>query len=94
MPTVERWRFMFGEVSVEWARWVEVWNQDVAGQDHPRDPIAPVRVLPAVDVGRVKAGSPAATCSRLSPSRAVRRHASSLLASWPKKSVATRHEKV
>jgi hypothetical protein len=46
LPTVERWRFVFAEIPLEWSRWVEVWNQDVAGQGHPRDAIIPVHVLP------------------------------------------------
>ena len=46
LPTVERRRFLFAEVPLDWSRWVEVWNQDLAGQGHPRDPILPVCVLP------------------------------------------------
>jgi hypothetical protein len=46
LPTVERWRFVFAAVPISWARWVEVWNEDVAGQGHPRDSIIPVRALP------------------------------------------------
>ena len=46
LPTVERQRILFSEVPVAWQRWVEAWNQDLAGQGHPRDPVAPVRVLP------------------------------------------------
>jgi hypothetical protein len=49
LPTVERWQLVFGEVLVPWDRWVEVWNQDTAGQGHPREPVAPVRVLPLLD---------------------------------------------
>jgi hypothetical protein len=47
LPTVERWRFVFSDVPVNWDRWVEVWNEDIAGQGHPRDPIVPVHVLPS-----------------------------------------------
>ena len=47
LPTVERWRLVFAAVPIEWDRWVEVWNEDVAGQGHPRDAIVPVRVLPS-----------------------------------------------
>ena len=46
LPTVERERFVFSAIDVEWSRWVEVWRQDAAGQGHPREPIVPVRVLP------------------------------------------------
>jgi hypothetical protein len=46
LPTVERERFVFSEVEVDWNRWVEVWGQEAAGQGHPREPIVPVRVLP------------------------------------------------
>jgi hypothetical protein len=46
LPTVERWRLVFGAVPIDWDRWVEVWNEDMAGQGHPRDAIVPVRVLP------------------------------------------------
>ena len=46
LPTVERQRILFSEVPVAWQRWVEAWEQDLAGQGHPRDPVAPVRVLP------------------------------------------------
>ena len=46
LPTVERWRLVFAAVPIEWSRWVEVWNCDIAGQGHPRDAIVPVRVLP------------------------------------------------
>ena len=46
MPTVERWRFVFNAAPLPWNRWVEVWNYDLAGRGHPRDPIVPVRVLP------------------------------------------------
>jgi len=46
LPTVERQRLIFREVPVSWLRWVEAWNQDVAGRGHPRESIAPVRVLP------------------------------------------------
>lgn len=46
LPTVERWRFVFTEAPLAWDRWVVVWNQDIAGQGHPRDPIVPVQVLP------------------------------------------------
>ena len=46
LPTVERWRLVFAAVPLDWSRWVEVWNEDVAGQGHPRDSILPVRVLP------------------------------------------------
>ena len=37
---------VFSAVPVTWQRWVEAWNQDVAGQGHPRDGVAPVCVLP------------------------------------------------
>jgi hypothetical protein len=47
LPTIERSRLMFSEIPLAWDRWVEVWNEDVAGQGHPRDPILPVRVLPS-----------------------------------------------
>ena len=47
LPTVERWRLVFGAVPIDWDRWVEVWNEDIAGQGHPRDSIVPVRVLAA-----------------------------------------------
>jgi hypothetical protein len=47
LPTVERWRLVFGAVPIAWDRWVEVWNEDIAGQGHPRDSIVPVRVLPS-----------------------------------------------
>jgi hypothetical protein len=46
LPTVECWRLVFAAVPIEWERWVEVWNEDIAGQGHPRDGIVPVRVLP------------------------------------------------
>jgi hypothetical protein len=46
LPTVERWRFVFAALPLEWSRWVEVWNEDIAGQGHPRDGIIPVCVLP------------------------------------------------
>ncbi len=46
LPMVERQRILFSEVPLAWQRWVEAWDQDLAGQGHPRDPIAPVRVLP------------------------------------------------
>jgi hypothetical protein len=47
LPTIERARLLFSEIPLTWDRWVEVWNQDVAGQGHPRDSILPVRVLPS-----------------------------------------------
>ncbi len=37
LPTIERERLVFSAVPVTWQRWVEAWNQDVAGQGHPRD---------------------------------------------------------
>ncbi len=46
LPTVQRWQFVFNEVPVSWDGWVLIWNQDVAGQGHPRESVAPVRVLP------------------------------------------------
>jgi hypothetical protein len=47
LPTVERWRLVFAAAPIEWERWVEVWNEDIAGQGHPRDGIVAVRVLPS-----------------------------------------------
>ena len=46
LPTVEQRQLAFSEVAVPWDDWVVVWNQDMAGQGHPREPIVPVHVLP------------------------------------------------
>lgn len=46
LPIVERNRLMFSETIVSWQRWVEQWNQDIAGQGHPRDGVGAVPVLP------------------------------------------------
>jgi hypothetical protein len=45
LPTLERPRLVFVNVEVTWQRWVEAWQQDAAGQGHPRDSVAPVWVL-------------------------------------------------
>jgi len=45
MPTIPRRRLLFGEVPVGWDDWVLIWNQDLAGQGHPPESVAPVRVL-------------------------------------------------
>jgi hypothetical protein len=47
LPTVERRRLIFDETPIAWDRWVLIWNQDVAGQGHPVESAAPVRVLPS-----------------------------------------------
>lgn len=47
LPTLERWRLVFGDVPIAWEQWVLAWNQDLAGQCLPSDSIAPVKVLPA-----------------------------------------------
>ena len=49
LPVVERERLLFSDIPIGWDRWVEAWNQDVAGRGHPRESVAPVRVL---DAGR------------------------------------------
>jgi hypothetical protein len=46
MPTIDRQRLIFSAVSVAWWRWVEAWNQDIAGQGHPHDGVVAVCVLP------------------------------------------------
>ena len=46
LPTFERRQLIFDEVPVAWDDWVLVWNQDQAGQGHPSESVAPVRVLP------------------------------------------------
>ncbi len=46
LPTIERGRLVFSEMPVTWPCWVEIWNLDIAGRGHPRDSVAPVRVLP------------------------------------------------
>ena len=46
LPTLSRPQLLFSEVPVSWNDWVATWTQDAAGQGHPRQPIAPVRVLP------------------------------------------------
>lgn len=42
LPTLERGRLVFSAIPVEWAKWVEVWQQA-----YSRDPIIAARVLPA-----------------------------------------------
>jgi hypothetical protein len=46
LPTLLRQQLLFSEVPAAWDDWVMIWNQDIAGQGHPRGSIAPVRVLP------------------------------------------------
>jgi len=46
LPTIERWRLVFSEAPVSWDSWVATWSQDAAGQGHPPDSVARVRVLP------------------------------------------------
>ncbi len=45
LPTLERPRLVFSAVPVAWDRWVEVWDEAIAGR--PARPIISVRVLPA-----------------------------------------------
>ncbi len=45
-PTFPRRQLLFSESLVTWDDWVAIWNQDVAGQGHPHQSIAPVRLLP------------------------------------------------
>jgi hypothetical protein len=46
LPTLRRQEILFSDVPVSWSEWVAIWEEDMAGQGHPRQPIAPVRVLP------------------------------------------------
>lgn len=46
MPTIDRQRLIFSAVPVAWWRWVEAWNQDIAGQGHPHDGVVAVCVFP------------------------------------------------
>ena len=46
LPTFPPRQLLFSEVLVTWDDWVVIWNQDVAGQGHRAESIAPIRVLP------------------------------------------------
>ena len=46
LPTLERSRLLFAALPISWERWVEAWENDRAGQGHPRGSVAPARVLP------------------------------------------------
>jgi hypothetical protein len=46
LPTLERRQLVFQDVPVRWDDWVAIWNRDLAGQGHPTESVAPVRVLP------------------------------------------------
>ena len=48
MPTIERGHLVFSEVPITWDCWLDVWRRDQADQEHPRDAIVPVRVLPPI----------------------------------------------
>jgi len=46
LPTIERRQLIFTEMPIVWNTWLAIWSQDLAGQGHPRESAASVRVLP------------------------------------------------
>ncbi len=48
VPAVDPARLVFADRAIPWARWVEVWERDRAGEDHPLELIEGVVLLPGV----------------------------------------------
>ena len=47
-PPLDPARLLFADLAIPWRRWVEVWERDRGGEDHPADLIEGVALLPRV----------------------------------------------
>ncbi len=45
-PPLDPSRLLFADLAIPWRRWVEVWERDRSGEDHPADLIDGVALLP------------------------------------------------
>lgn len=45
-PTLLRWQLLFRDQPISWQQWVATWEQDSAGQNHPRELFAAHCVVP------------------------------------------------